>query len=459
MSMGGLTPTRRAGAAALAMLCAGGAALSTAAPAGAAVPTPVITLTTLAPTALTPGEPAFLGPFIYSYSGSKPIDTPATVTIDFHGLAKVAKVTLQGNCTVKNSVATCKDTLQSVGRPSEHTAAVRTTLTLTPLKGAPLGAQGSFTIAGRAAGVRFANATSTATIGGPSFKLAPLSNRTGLRVGTTVAEPIQFTNVGDRPSAGSEVVFEVTPGLTFAQHFRNCAYGSMAGSGFTAAVCRFGGTVRLGETLALAAPEALRVNSHALYTAMYAYVLPENAPVSRVVGPAFAWRSGAGPLLGLRVLAPGRATASPVGTVATNLNNLYVELDARNTADFGVWGAAAEGNIGSVVQVNVGIYNHGPADLANDSPPNLQFSLPPGVTAVGIPAACGLEDAAVAGVYACGFGWSQSFDIPSGTRLGFTFSLRINKLIKHATGTVSLWGPPMPYDPNPKNNAAAVTIN
>jgi hypothetical protein len=470
--MGGSILSRRTAGLTLAVITATGTALAATAPANAApapanaapAPAPQLTLDTLAATALVPGSAAAAQvPLFYTSNTGKPVSTAATVTIDFRGLAKVAAVTLQGNCTVKNLVATCTDQLASYGEPNIATVTGSTGLNFTPVKGAALGAQGSYTISAQAGGYKVVGGSSTVTVGGPSLKLAGLRNASGLRVGSTVSEPMSFSNVGDRPAAGSEVVFELTPGLAFEQHYRNCQSANLGG-GYTAELCRFGGTVALGEKVGLNSPLALKVTPQALYTQLRAFALPAGDPtVVGIVGPGIVWHAGSGPLLGLRVLAAGHATSAPAGSVeqydTVGGNSLDVGLTARNTADFGVTGAKASGEAGTDVTVTLGLSDHGPASLVgDDSAPGLQFTLPPGTSAVRIPGGCGLEDAYVPGVYYCGYDFQQSFDIPAGEQLNFPFVLRINKVIKGATGKVALYGP-VPFDPNPHNNSAVVTVN
>ncbi len=461
--MGESTLTRRAAGSTLALLTAVCAAFTGAAPANASTPAPVLAFNAPAPVALVPGLVNYADPLFLTSSTTAPVKAPATITIDYRNLAKVAAVSVQGDCSVKGTVATCHETLDSVGEAAGRQVSTNVSLVLTPLKSAPIGAQGSYTVSGTSTKARISGTSGTVTIGGPELKLAARPTLSGLRVGSTVQEPIQFTNVGSRPSAGSEVLFELTPGLAFAQKYRNCAASTLL-SGYTAELCHFTGTVRLGETLQLATPVALRVTPQALYTGLYAFALPagDTAGVDGALGPNVVWHQESGPQLGLRVIAAGHGSTAPVGSVpvssVTTPDYLFVRLTAHNTADFGVWGAKATGKAGSLVSVNVGLYNHGPATLISDEDPGLLFRLPPGTTAVRVPATCGLNDTAVPGVYACGFGWAQTFALPSGEQAGFTFVLKVNKVISRATGTVSLQGP-VPFDPNPRNNSAAVTVN
>ncbi|QMU68402.1 hypothetical protein [Streptacidiphilus sp. P02-A3a] len=456
----------RAAGLGLAAVTAAGAALTGAAAAHAApAPTPTLTETRLTPLALVPGS-FDLGNdgLFFTSNTARTVDAAATITIDLRGLAKVATPVIQGDCAVKNLVAVCTSKMISVSLPSAHLASDTVGLGFTPLKGAPVGAQGSYTVSGTVAGYKLVGGTSTVTIGGPTLKVTSLPGQSGLRVGSTVNEPISFTNTGDRPSAGSEVLFELTPGLAFGQSYRNCEYTAL-GEGYTAAVCRFGGTVALGEKLQLNAPLAVKVTPQALYTSVSAYALAENDPaLSGYIGSTpVVWHAGGGSALGLRVLSAGHRSSVPAGTVATfgnaDQNGLVVGLQAKNTADFGVTGAKVAGRAGSDVTVNLGLANHGPATLVTDSPPNLQFTLPPGVSAVRVPPTCGLADADVPGVYDCGYGWGVVFTLPAGYQLDFPFVLRIDKVVKGAAGKVGLSGPPLPYDPNPRNNTAVVSVN
>jgi hypothetical protein len=86
----------------------------------------------------------------------------------------------------------------------------------------------------------------------PSFGLDRLADHTNLKVGSNVAEPVRFTNVGNRPARGVQTVLAASPGLDFADHYSNCKYGFNGAIHF--AECYPKGAVNIGETAALAAP-------------------------------------------------------------------------------------------------------------------------------------------------------------------------------------------------------------
>ncbi|MEZ0068830.1 hypothetical protein ABIA32_004871 [Streptacidiphilus sp. MAP12-20] len=425
--------------------------------AAAAATAPVLSLDPVGPIALGPATPARTFLMFHVTTGTV-ANVSATVKIDLRGLTGVAEVT-STSCTVSRQIATCTEILMS-GRPGYLAGGV--SMTLSPAKGAKLGATGSYTVTGSAADVRIVGGSGSVTVGGPELRLAPFVRYTNLRVGSTVSEQVRFTNVGNRPSAGAQVLLTTAPGFAFDTHYRNCSY-LMTGA-VPWAFCRFPGTIRLGESVALAAPVTLRVGSQALYGGLRAYVMPLGDPEWN--GPG-GWRQGTGGVLGLKVLKAGRASSAPAGRVEVyqTFDNgaQNVQLIARNTADLGVWGATASGGRGSTVPVTVGIYNHGPADIYSDGSLGLVFAAPPGTTVVKAPWGCGLADTSVPNVYACQFTPDYAADptgstIMNGAKQSYTFRLRIDKVIRHATGGVSLfsWHP---FDPNPRNDHASVVLN
>jgi hypothetical protein len=384
------------------------------------------------------------------------------VTIDTRGLTKFADVRFQGDCTVARGIATCRDTLESVGRAEDHSVALRhASLTVIAKKGAALGDAGRYTVTAKAAGLRIVGGSGRVEVGGPALKVAPLVQRADLRVGSTVPLPVRFSDVGSRPAEGVQAGVLLSPGLTFARQYGNCDYGS-DDQGFTEAICRFGHTMGLGETDDLSSAFAVHLDSRALRLEILAMAGPMAASLNQFPSHGF-WHRGSGGMLGLHVVVPPYVTNAPGGQVplfGTVLgDSQFTRWSARNAADFGVLGAKASGWLGSVVPVTLGLRVNGPATLLADTTPIpfLRFTLLPGVTTVRVPAAC-WTDTTSARTYDCGFWGSSSFIVPAGDRASFTFGLRVDKLIRNAQGLALLAGQ-HPFDPNPRNDQALVTLN
>ncbi|AOR36507.1 hypothetical protein BFF78_40480 [Streptomyces fodineus] len=383
------------GPAAVFMSAAGlAAALLGTAPAGAVTTQPVITLDTPAPVALAAAPATADVSFDFQTKAKNLKAYDATLTVDARGLSKIAKVTFSDNCTVKGLVATCSEMFESASSPTTHMGAV-TRLTLTPLKGAALGASGTYKVTGHSAHAQIVGGTGQAEVGGPSFGLDALTDHTGLKVGSTVGEPVRFTNVGNRPAKGVQTVLAASPGLDFADHYANCKYAYNGTIHF--AECYPKGAITIGETAALAAPVRLRVNSAALYTYLDTMTGPLGQP-GWPDGQGLKWTWGTGATLNLKVIKAGRTSSAPAGSVSlpqtgTTTDYRITSLQARNTADFGVSGASAQAGVGKNATFAFHLSAGGPATLydrsGGEGVPTVWVTLPPGTTAVGHSANCG----------------------------------------------------------------------
>ncbi|MER6026142.1 hypothetical protein [Streptomyces sp. NPDC001851] len=449
------------------------AALLGAAPAGAVTGRPVITLDTPEPVAL-PAAPATADVHFEFRTRAKNLRADdATLTVDARGLSKIAKVTFSHNCTAEGLVATCSDEFESDSSPTTHMGAM-TGLTLTPLKGAALGAVGTYKVTGRSAHAQIVGGTGKVEVGGPSFGLDNLTDHTGLKVDSTVSEPVRFSNVGNRPAKGVQTVLAASPGLDFADHYANCKYGSNGTIHF--AECYPKGAIAIGETAALAAPVRLRVNSTALYTTLDTLTAPLGQP-GWPDDQGLKWTWGKGATLALKVIKAGRRSSAPAGSVSLPQTGevtgyRIASLRARNTADFGVTGARATAGQGKNATLAFRLSANGPATLydrsGGEGVPAVWVTLPTGTTAVGHSANCSpwqLDNPAAEahGPYVCG---PSGFVLPKGNVTGFTLTLRVDKVVTRAKGSVQVvWGPDPAhshrpaFDPNSRNDSAALTLN
>ncbi|MEU9476021.1 hypothetical protein [Streptomyces sp. NPDC048191] len=449
------------------------AALLGTAPAGAATGRPVITLDTPAPVAL-PAAPATTDVHFDFQTKTKNLHADdATLTVDARGLSKIAKVTFSDNCTAKGLVATCSEMFDSDSSPTTHMGAM-SRLTLTPLKGAALGATGTYKVTGRSGPAEIVGGTGRVEVGGPYFGLDKLTDHTGLKVGSTVSEPVRFTNVGNRPAKGVQTVLATSPGLDFADHYSNCKYGTNGTIHF--AECYPKGAINLAETAALAAPVRLRVNSAALYTYLDTMTGPLGQP-GWPAGQGIKWTWGKGSTLKLKVVKAGRKSTVPAGSVSLpetgNVTDYRItSLQARNTADFGVTGASAKAGQGKNATFAFHLSANGPATLydrsGGEGVPTVWVTLPTGTTAVGHSANCrpwqdNNPTAAAHGPYVCD---PPGFVLPKGQMTDFSLTLRADDVVTHAKGGVQLvWGPDPDhsrrpaFDPNSHNDTATLTLN
>ncbi|ANP50723.1 hypothetical protein AVL59_14780 [Streptomyces griseochromogenes] len=449
------------------------ASLLGAGPAGAVTGQPVITLDAPAPAAL-PAAPATDDLHFDFQTKARHLQADdATLTVDARGLSKVAKVAFSDNCTVHGLVATCSESFDADSASTTHLGAM-TRLTLTALRGARLGTTGTYKITGKSAHARIAGGTGTVTVGGPSFGLDSLADHTNLKVGSDLAEPVRFTNVGNRPAKGVQTVLAASPGLDFGRHYSNCKYGSNGAIHF--AVCYPKGTIDIGETAALADPVRLHVNSAALHTYLDVRTAPLGQP-GWPEGQGIKWTWGRGSALGLKVIKAGRHSSAPAGSVSlpqtgTVTDYRIASLRARNQADFAVSGASAHAAAGKTAPLAFHQTANGPATLYDRSGgeglPTVWVTLPPGTTAVGHSANCSPwqennPTAEAKGPYVCGL---PSYVVPKGQVTNFTLTLRVDQMVRQAKGKVQLvWGPDPAhsrrpdFDPKSGNDSAVLTVN
>jgi hypothetical protein len=433
----------------------------------------VITLDTPQPIAL-PAAPAQANAYFSFHTKTKNLQADdTTLTVDARGMAKVAKVTFSQNCTAKGLIATCWEMFQSGTDTATGLGAV-TQLTFTALKTAHLGATGTYKITGQSGHAQIVGGTGSVTVGGPSFSLNRPTDYENLEVGSTVAEPIQFTNVGNRPAKGVRTALAASAGLDFASHYSNCKYAYNGSVHY--AICYPKGAIDIGETAALAAPVRLHVNSTALYTYLNALTTPLGQQ-GWPDGQGLKWTWGKGSVLGLKTVKAGHPSSAPAGSVSLPQNGSVSDyaiaaLRVHNTADFGVSGASAQAGSGTTATFTFRLTAYGPATLYDRSGgeglPTVWVTLPPGTTAVGHSANCypsqsDNPDVAAHGPYACG---PSSLELPKGKVTTFTLTLRVDELIPHAQGGVNvIWGPDPSlshrpaFDPNSRNDSAVLALN
>ena len=445
-------------------------------PAQAATALPVIRLGSL-PTLALPAAPATVQPDFHFTTTATSFDLEdVRITVDARGLAKVAKVAFSDNCTVKNLVATCTEDFYK--DPSEQYPDVfaQTQMTLTALKGAKLGSTGSYKVTGHSAGATIVGGTGSIVLGGPALALKQLANHTKLKIGSTVSEPIQFTNVGNRPATGAKILLMASTGLTLSTHYANCTYGRIGNvaSGTQVAICSPKGAIRIGEVAALTAPVKLHVDKTALYTYLDAQTL---AAGDSTFLTGVKWTKGKGQTLGLKIVKPGKASSVPAGKISTPFSGKasgyqIASLQATNTADFGVTGASRTAAAGTTTTFAFTSYANGPATLydrsGGEAVPGIVVTPPPGTTIVSSSANClpyqeDNPEATDHGPYNCSWG---SIDIAKGTKIHFTLTVRVDTVTAGAKGSVKLTYGPLetspynpPYDKVHTNDSAVLSLN
>ena len=473
-----LPALRRTAALATALAAALAATLAGAATAAADSVDPVLTLQAPQPqavaTAAAPGTATTVTPsLMYTISGAS-VYSQATITIDASRLAKIADVTFSDNCTVQQSVATCDEFLWWDDVTPESTYGLNTEMHVSAKAGVAPGAAAAYTVTGIADHATIVGTTGQVHIGGPAFAQSGLSDMSGLAVGSTASEPLEFTNRGDRPAAAAQALLMASPGLTFADHYANCAYSSVPDDREAEeALCTFPGPIRAGEHVALATPARMNVTSTAYATYLDAITAPKGDPSITLLTAHRTWTQGKGATLKLTVLDPGQPSDVPAGTVALDFTDgstdyAIARLRADNTADFSVTGTSAQAAQGSTVEMDFSMTDNGPATIFNRGGDSVgvRVTPPPGTTVVGSSANCqpsqyGNPDVTAHGPYSC----HASYLVPAGQVTSFSLTLRVDSLIPGATGTVAMdWGGPDPtwrpdYDTNAADDSATLALN
>ncbi|MYS21387.1 hypothetical protein GA0115240_12958 [Streptomyces sp. DvalAA-14] len=473
-----LPATRRTAALATAALTTAAIGVLTGVtPATADTTGPVITLQTPQPVAV--GTAAATGtttevdisPLFTTDATS--VNSQATLTIDARALAKIADVTFPDNCTVVKFVGTCSEWFYADDLPAGSLIGGETDLTVTARPGVAPGAAASYKVSGTADNATIVGGSGSVQIGGPAFSQAPLIDHTGLAVGSTVDEPLDFTNVGDRPAANAQLLLTASAGLTFAQHFANCKYSSLPDDKETEeALCTFAGPFQVGEHTTLASPVRLNVTSTAYYTYLDTYTAAQGDPYMKQQLAARTWKQGRGDTLALTVLDPGQPSTAPAGKIAPQFADGYTSsritaLRADNTADFAVTGATAQAAQGATAQLDFSLANNGPATIYYRSGDDFALTVtpPPGTTVTGSSANCEPEqqdDPVVTahGPYLCRTGYF----VPAGQVTAFSLTVRVDSVVPGAQGTAAIaWSPDgsyrPPFDPDAADDSAPLTLN
>jgi len=437
---------------------------------------PVVRLTAL-PTLALPSAPATVQPnWSYRTNASSLNVDDATISVDFSDLAHIAKVSFSDNCTVAGTVATCTEFLDYGAVSKGETFGSQIQMTLKARKGARLGAKGSYTVSGTSSEATIVGRTGTVVVGGPALALDQPPSQTGVAVGSTVSEPIRFTNSGNRPAPSVKVLLRASPGLEFATRYANCTYGSTGDPAVSTelALCTVAGPIQVGEVAELADPVQLQVTQAALLTYLDVQTL---APGDATGVSGVTWTQGSGDTLALSVIDPGQSSTAPAGSFSTpfpdNESNYQIaSVQADNTADFGVTGATATAAAGATATFDFTGYAAGPATLFDRSGgelvPSVVVTPPPGTTVASSSSNCqpwqqDNPDATAHGPYVCGF---NSFLIPAGTTADFSLTVDVDTYTPGAQGTVALSSGPLPtfpytfpYDSNTANDTAVLALN
>ncbi|MFF3754180.1 hypothetical protein ACFYYH_27585 [Streptomyces sp. NPDC002018] len=292
----------------------------------------------------------------------------------------------------------------------------------------------------------------------------------GVRPGDATEVSFSVINRGDGPATRVALFLTGSQGLSFAEKYSNCVYEDSPaqdeGPAQTNATCDIEQTLEPGVVYVPEKPLGVTVLDRALYERL-SLVLQEDS-IAFPEGTQHG--GGADPVLRL---VPRQPPGDP-GAVY-GYERLDVGITARNTADFALTGARLQGRAGETVTAEVTFANKGPAWVANDvgSPIGVfDVRVPTGTTVVGAPDFClplGPDDSTVnkadkaarVSSYRC---TTPYVYVDENSERPYPFRLRIDKVVKNATGTVTFvkgdhrWGT-LPFDQNRANNTAEIVVN
>ena len=395
------------------------------------------------------------------------------IDVDARSLAGTATVTWPDNCTVTGGLqAVCSvPSIPDIGHVTDQVF-----LTVRATDTATVGATGTILYTGHNDSYT-ANDESLEVIvaSGPDLTLGAMAPIGHAVPGSRHDVALQLENKGNEPASGAILRISSSHGLAFTRHYSNCVYSEIPSDGHypatPRATCTFDQTLDPNTVYTTADPLTLDVTSYAVHERLDMTIEPKStaalADARRGMSPA---EDGAGPLRLEKVRQAGPLAAGD--DIDEDNNYTLLAVNADNTADFAVTGARVQGKAGDSVTASVGLVNHGPGWIANlgsgDPVAVVDFRVPEGTTATGIPAACrprGLNDEYIAkreGAprYLC----STTFWLDKDATVGFPFTLHVDRVVPGATGSVSFLttgflGQPLPFDPTTSDNATAVVVN
>lgn len=377
-----------------------------------------------------------------------------TVTVDASSLAGVAAVDFsqlggwQG-CSVDGLVATCSGYEIYAGQDFNDLGGIRLDVT----EESAAGDSGAIEVTAAGEALAFTGHTVDVLVGGPELLMKQLTEPEGFRAGDTFQAPLGFHNVGGLGGDGVVLRISGSRGLSFPSTFSNCWYEPHDPDdvlGRTTALCIFDSEFAGEAAYGLSAPFPIGTAGFALYDAMSYSFSAVPAEQARDLLTEGGYQAGDGPALEL-VRVP---TADPADYTR------YAEMDfpTANTFDLDLTGERLRARKGSTVSVDVGFANHGPAWLASlrsgGEPISFWVDLPPGTTVTAVPEGCRPGWEGAEGDYLC-FIDTPILEDASRT---FTFGLRVDEVIKNATGR-AFFAYTMPNEGNPANDSGAIVLN
>lgn len=294
--------------------------------------------------------------------------------------------------------------------------------------------------------------TEKAAGSGATLAFAPMAPVTGLKPGGTFSTTFAVKNTGDAPATNVMVSFSGSQGLQVAKKFSNCVYEDIPaqdeGPALISATCDIEATLAPGAVYVPETPLPFTTLSRALYENVAVSAQPDST-----FPPGTQQGDGVDPVLRLVEQTPG--TGATYGT-----DRASADVTVDNTADFALAGAKLTGKAGDTVTAKLTFANKGPAWVVNDvSQPigAFEVTIPPGTTVSKVPNDCKPDGAA----YRCTTTTNWAGEK---TSVAYPFTLKIDKVVSDATGTLSFVkgehrSGTLPFDHDAANNTAQIVLN
>ncbi|MFG3553958.1 LPXTG cell wall anchor domain-containing protein [Micromonospora sp. NPDC047557] len=337
---------------------------------------------------------------------------------------------------------------------------------MTATQDAQLGDSGDVVVSFEAAGGRQGSYTSRVRVGeGVDLAGGPFTTFSS-KPGGKVAVPLAVANVGDKTVTGFVAVFDLPYAIRTKDRFSNCLY-----SEDHLVSCRFDQEIPVGEGLTTTlnlelAKDAYAPSNLSGYAQFMTIADFEDLTRVREAVGAREGARGSGPKLTLTAAPSGmrQADQTDVGP-GYDYTGWIIKVTGRNGTDLAAIGATLKGRAGAVVTATVGFRNNGPATLDGtnadyEAATHTNVELPPGTTAVEVPANCRLHQGTRT------YGCASEMLLVAGQTYTVEFRLRIDTVIRNAKGAVRVNAPcecpaggSFTDDIKPANDRAVILVN
>ncbi|MER5217039.1 hypothetical protein ABT063_42560 [Streptomyces sp. NPDC002838] len=384
------------------------------------------------------------------------------LTVDASEIGSFARVSWPANCVPESAVkAVCAFPEMPVGTDGVRAAEFG----VRALPGADPDASGYVRYTATAGEATSHPQETRVTVGnGPDLGLSEADDQRGLKPGTDTRVRASVSNSGNRIAERTLLWLNASYGLRFMERHSNCEYHERATG--TSALCVLDEPVAPGQQYAL--ETELGVGRKALYERFDHSVQPYSDEALEAARGSATYTKGTGPELNLRPVAAARGAAEDPDLDMSD-NYRTVILEARNTADLKLTGSKVLGAAGDTVTARMTVYNRGPAWVASlgagAAVATVRFQAPEGTTVVGLPEDdCWTLPPSPEGQPATTYFCATPIWLHDKASHTMEVQLRIDRVVRGARAAIATVNdhPELDirkFDPNLRNNSAAIVVN